>query len=204
MTQQPSNLDKLTEKIYQEGIEKADLKAEEIIKGAEKKKEEIIAAANTEAERIITSAKKTAVLETRSAESEIKLKGKQLVSDLKNEINHLLTLKVLDNNIRQSFSDQSFLQSLVLEIAGHWKSGEELELVLPEKLKEEVGKAFEKNISEHIDNLVVSFSDRLTNGFRISRKGDTYDITFSEDDFIELFSAYLKEKTSQYLFMETP
>ena len=204
MTQQPSNLDKLTEKIYQEGIEKADLKAEEIIKGAEKKKEEIISGANTEAERIITSAKKTAALEIRSAESEIKLKGKQLVSDLKNEINHLLTLKVLDNNIRQSFSDQSFLQSLVLEIAGYWKSGEELGLVLPEKLKENVGKAFEKNISEHIDNLTVSFSDRLTSGFRISRKGDTYDITFSEEDFIELFSAYLKEKTSQYLFMETP
>ena len=204
MTQQVSNLDKLTEKIYREGVEKADLEAEEIVKKAAQEKEKIIAEASSEAERIIASAKKTASLEARSAESEIKLKGKQLVSDLKGEINRLLTLQILDNNIRESFSDQKFLQSLILEIAGHWRSGEELELVLPEKLKEKVGKAFEKNISEHIDKLVITFNDRLTSGFRISRKADTYDITFSEEDFIELFSAYLKEKTSQYLFMEAP
>ncbi len=202
MTQEPSNLDKLTEKIYLEGVEKADLKAEEILKEAENQKEQIIHKANEEADRIIASAKRAAALEIRSAESEIRLKGKQLVSDLKGEINRLLTLKVVDNNIRESFSDQKFVQSLILEIVGYWKSGEELELVLPEKLKAKVGAAFEKNISGNVDNLTVSFNEHLANGFRISRKSDTYDITFSEDDFIELFSGYLKEKTRDFLFVE--
>lgn len=200
MAPEVSNLDKLTEKIYREGLEKADRKAEEIIREAEKEKETIIQEANAEAERIITSAKKEAALEMRSAESEVKLKGKQIVSDLKNEINRLLTSKVLDKNIQESFSDQKFLQSLILEIAGHWKSGDELELILPEKSKEKVGKAFEKNIHDHLSNLTITFNDRLTNGFRISKKSDTYEITFSEDDFVELFGAYLKEKTRAFLF----
>ena len=200
MAPEVSNLDKLTDKIYREGLEKADKKAEEIIQEAEKEKEAIIAKANNEADRIVSSAKKEAVLEVRSAESEIKLKGKQLVSDLKTEINQLLIAGVLEKNIRESFSDQSFLQSLILEIAKKWNSGEELELILPEKSREKVNKAFEKNINDHLENLTVTFSDRLANGFRISKKSDSYQITFSEDDFTELFGAYLKEKTREFLF----
>lgn len=202
MAQEISNLDKLTEKIYKEGLEKAQQRSEELIKEAEAQKKQIIQTAHQEAEQITNSAKKTAALELKSAESEIRLKGKQLVSDLKSEINHLLKLKVLEENVKTSFSDQDFLQSLILEIVTYWKSEGELELILPEKLRGKVDKAFEKNIAEKVNNLTISFNDRLANGFRVSRKADSYDITFSENDFVELFGGYLKEKTNKFLFTE--
>ena len=204
MSQELSNLDQLTDKIYHEGVEKANLKADEILREAESQKQKIIHEARLEAERMIAAAKKAALVETKSAESEIRLKSKQLISDLKSEIVRLLRLKVIDSNVQASFSDQAFLQSLILEIVSYWKSDEELELILPEKLRGKVDKAFEKNIVEQIDGITISFNKQIANGFRISRKADTYDITFSEDDFIELFSGYLKEKTRTFLFTEQP
>lgn len=202
--EQLTNLDKLTEKIYQEGLSKADEQSKEILKEAEKQAAQIIDEARAKADELINTAKKTIERDTRSAESEIKLKGKQLVSDLKHEINHLLREKIIDHNIRESFGDQEFLKSLIIEIAGYWKSEGELELRLPAKIKEKVDGALERGIAHHIDNLAVNFSDRFSDGFRIARKSDSYVITFSEDDFIELFSSYLKEKTRTLLFVEKP
>ncbi len=202
MSQEISNLDKLTDKIYREGLEKADQKAEEIIKEAERTKENILSEANAEAERIIAAAKKEAALEKRSTESEIKLKSKQLISDLKNEISQLLVLNVIDQNIRESFADPKFLQKLILEITGYWKSGAELELKLPDTLRGKVDAAFEKNITDQVENLTITFNGHLTNGFRISKKSDTYEIAFSEDDFVELFRPYLKEKAQKFLYAE--
>lgn len=202
--EQLTNLDKLTEKIYQEGLSKADQQSKEILQQAEKQAEQIVNEATTKAEELINNAKKTIERETKSAESEIKLKGKQLISDLKNEINHLLREKILVPNISDSFGDQAFLKSLILEIAGYWKSEGELELSLPAKLKEKLDGAIEKDLSDHINNLTVTFSDKVSDGFRIARKADSYVITFNEEDFIELFSSYLKERTRTMLFAEKP
>ena len=202
--EQLTNLDKLTEKIYQEGLSKADQQSKEILQQAEKQAEQIVNEATTKAEELINNAKKTIERETKSAESEIKLKGKQLISDLKNEINHLLREKILVPNISDSFGDQAFLKSLILEIAGYWKSEGELELRLPAKLKEKLDGAIEKDLSDHINNLTVTFSDKVSDGFRIARKADSYVITFNEEDFIELFSSYLKERTRTMLFAEKP
>ena len=200
--EQLSNLDKLTEKIYQEGLSKADQRSKEIVTEAEQQAEQIVKQAEAKAEQLIESAKKTIEKEKRSAESEIKLKGKQLISDLKNEINNLLRTKILDHNIKESFDDQEFLKSLIIEIAGYWKSEEELELNLPAVIKDKLGAAMENGISGHVNNLTVTFNERLSDGFRIAKKSDSYVITFSEDDFIELFSAYLKEKTRALLFTD--
>lgn len=198
--EQLSNLDKLTEKIYQEGLGKADQRSKEIINEAEKQAAQIIKQAKAKAEEMINAAKKSIEKETRSAESEVKLKGKQLISDLKHEINYLLREKILDHNIKQSFDDQEFLKSLIIEIAGFWKSEEELELRLPSSIKDKLGAAMENGIAGYIGNLTITFNGRLSDGFRIARKSDSYVITFSEDDFIELFSTYLKDKTRTVLF----
>ena len=202
--EQLSNLDKLTEKIYQEGLSKAEQRSQEILKEAEKQADQIINQAKAKADQLVSTAKKQIDKETKSAESEIKLKGKQLISDIKHQINYLLREKIIDSNIRESFGDQEFLKSLIIEIAGYWKSDEDLELSLPAKIKEKLDGAIENGIAHHINNLTVTFGNRPSDGFRIAKKSDSYVITFSEDDFIELFNSYLKEKTRTMLFTEKP
>ena len=202
--EQLTNLDKLTEKIYKEGLSKAEQESQKILKEAETQAEQILSKAKAKADEIISSAKKTIERETKSAESEIKLKGKQLVSDLKQEINNLLRKKIVDPNIKESFGDHEFLKSLIIEIAGYWKSEGELELRLPAKIKGKLDGALENGIAHHINNLTVTFSDRFSDGFRIARKSDSYVITFGEDDFIELFGSYLNERTRAIIFADKP
>lgn len=200
MSEINNKINELADKIYKEGLEKAELESEKILALATQKKQEIINSAKDEAEKVISKARREADEIKRTAENEIMIKGRQLVSDLKNEIRYLLKQKLIDKSIETSFTDQGFLKSLILEIAGYWKDDEKLELVLPKKLESKLDHAFKKGILDHVVNLNITFNHKLKDGFRIARDGDAYQITFSEEDFKELFGDYLKETTNNLLF----
>ena len=200
MNELNTKITQLTDKIYKEGLEKAESESERILASAQQSKETKLAHAQHEAEAIISKARREAEEIKRATENEIKIKGNQLISDLKNEIRHALQYKLVDQSIEKAFSDQDFLKSLIMEVASHWSKGDNLELILPEKLEKKISKAFEKDIQAHAVNLNVTFNHKIKDGFRIAREGDAYQLTFSEDDFKEFFGSYLKETTHQFLF----
>lgn len=194
------NLDVLTEKIYKEGIEKAQEDSENIISKAETDRDKILENANSEAMKIIDAAKQQALKITRSSEKELQLKGKQLISDLKAEIHGLLSNKILNKSVKGAFADVQFLQSAMLEVIKSWNPTDELEIVLPEELVKKLDKAFSRSISEHSKNLLVTFNNRLTEGFQIIKKSEGYQIYFREEEFIELFTPYLSNQINELLF----
>lgn len=195
-----NNLDKLTDKIYKAGIEKAEKESQTILTETEARRQQMLKDAGDEAAAIVAKARKEAERLTRSAENELQLKGRQLISDLKSEIEGLLSHKILDAGVKGAFADTSFLQTAILETISYWKSGNDLELILPGPMERKLGEAFQQSIREKAPNLAVSFSDRLKGGFRIAKKSDAYQLSFSEDDFITLFRSYLTEQTDKVLF----
>ena len=198
-----NNLEKLTDKIYQEGVRKAEEKSEAIVKSAEEERNRILAEAEAEAKRIIAEAHQQAARIARSTENELTLKGKQLISDLKVEIHQLLSAKDLENGMGGAFADVSILKSAILEAIRSWNSVDHLELMLPPELEKKLEKAFHLSIREHTENLTITFSDKISRGFRITKKDDFYQISFSENEFNDLFKLYLSEKTNQLLFDES-
>ncbi|MEM6842480.1 MAG: V-type ATP synthase subunit E [Bacteroidota bacterium] len=198
-----NNLEKLTDKIYQEGVRKAEEKSEAIVKSAEEERNRILAEAEAEAKRIIAEAQQQATRAARSTENELTLKGKQLISDLKVEIHQLLSAKILENGMSDAFADVSFLQSAILEAIRSWNSVDNLELMLPSELEKKLEKAFHHSVREHAENLTITFNDKISGGFRIAKKDDFYQISFSENEFNDLFKSYLSEKTNQLLFNES-
>lgn len=198
-----NNLEKLTDKIYQEGVRKAEEKSEAIITAAEKERNRILTEAQAEAKRIITEAQQETARITRSTENELTLKGKQLISDLKEEIHQLLSAKILEKNVATAFADASFLQSAIIEAIRSWNSDSDLELVLPSELENKLDKAFRQSIREHAESLTITFSDKISNGFRITKKDDLYQISFTENEFAALFRSYLSETTNKLLFDES-
>jgi V/A-type H+-transporting ATPase subunit E len=133
-------------------------------------------------------------------EQELQLKGKQLMSDLKGEIHHRLSCKVLKEPIKEAFSDTKFIQSSILEAINSWKPTDELELMLPRDLENKLEKSFQYNILYQLKNLTITFHGKLQEGFRISEKSGAYQISFTEEDFISLFTPYLEEQTTKILF----
>ncbi len=200
---QVSNLDILTDKVYREGIEKAENDAKEIRAEAKAESERMIAEAQREAEKTVTAAKREAERITRTMENELQLKGQQLISDLKTRIHKTLSKKILDQPTRDAFQDEDFIQSAVLEAISAWNAKKALEIQLPKDLERRLQKSFDSEIRKRSKNLIIEFNQELSSGFRISEQGEGYQISFSEEDFKALFTPYLQEQTRRILFNES-
>ena len=191
----------LTERIYQEAIEKAEAEAKEIIETAKNKSRQIINEAKEEAEQIILAkARKEAELLRTSTESELQLSGKRLISDMKREITNMISDKILTQNIKGVFLNETFFKEILLEIIKHWGKEDIIQLHLPKSFRDKVDKGFDQAIAAHVKDLRITFEEKISGGFRISKEDDSYQISFTDDDFIAFFHTYLNNKTRQILF----
>ncbi len=195
-----TNLDELTAKIYHDGMQKAEERSKEIVDEAESRMKEILAAAEGQAQQIIAEANREAERTRKSVENELRLKSRQLISDLKREIRTLVSHKMISDNLSKSFMDTAFLQKMVIEAIGYWKTSGEVTITLPEKLREKLDKQFEKGIGQVVDGLTIHFSGQLSGGFRIKRNEEDFEITFSEEDFNTLFQSYLSDNANTLIF----
>lgn len=194
------NLEKLTDQIYQEGIEKAEKQSKLLLQEAEAEKAEILKKAKAEADGILEEAHREVSRLQKSIKSELELKSKQLISDLKAKIEDLLSHKIIETHTHEALADVPFMQSAISDVLMSWKENDGLELILPKAIEEKLKGAFTQGIKEVAPNLTITFENHLNGGFRIARKADNYQISFSDDDFIAIFRSYLSEQTQKVLF----
>lgn len=204
MSNSINNLEKLTDQIYQEGIEKAEKQSQKMLKEAEAEKAVILNNAKAEAESILEEAQREANRLQHSVESELNLKAKQFISDLKAKIEGLLSQKIIETTTKAALADVDFMQSAITDVLKHWKETNDLELILPKGLEDKLNSAFARRIKELTPNMTITFESTLNGGFRIAKKADNYQISFSDDDFIEIFKSYLSEQTNKVLFKTSP
>lgn len=197
---QVNNLDKLTDRIYQEGIQKAKDESSKILDEARKERDKIINEAQKEAENIRSKANSDADKTRQSISKELEIKKQQIISELKNEIEHLLSDRIIKTQTGDLYVDENFLRKAIFEVIDHWKKKEELEVVLPEHLAENLKKALTNSLKKELPEIEIHFNGRLTNGFRILKKPEEYLISFSEEDMINLFKSYLSQQTQKMLF----
>jgi V/A-type H+/Na+-transporting ATPase subunit E len=195
-----NRLDSLTQKIYQEGIEKANQEGENIIENAKKEAEKIIKQAKDDAEQIRKSADKDAEEANRNTIASLKLASTQAISSLKQQIKELVTAKVLSEPTKQLFVDQVFLKELILSVSKSWDPKEAIVLSFSPSMEEKVNKAFESSIKKEIENLSITFDKRLANGFKITPQKGSFQITFTDQDFIEFFKPFVRDKAEKILF----
>ena len=200
-------IQELTDKIYREGIEKAEEKAEQLVKDAEKKASKIISNAREEAEKILAEARNQAAELKRNTEAEIKLSSQQALSAIKQQILNMVTAKVIEDSTTKTLSDPSVVKDFVSEIVKNWKSDasevQNIEVLLPPGKQNELKKVFEKGSSDLLKKGVkLNFSNNIKAGFRIGPVEESYRISLTDEDFHELFKEYLRPKTREYLFGE--
>lgn len=193
------NLDLLTDKIFQDGISKAEKESAVILSNAEKQQQAILEKAREEATRLVNQAKREAEQLRRSVEQELQLKGKQFISDLQEEIRYLLKEQVLSEGVKEAFADAEFMKTAILAAIKNWNDQQNLELMLPRALEQNLTDAFKASILRHSRNLKITFSGMISGGFRLSVVDESYQISFSEHDFIHLFEPYLSKQTRQML-----
>jgi len=195
-----SKLDSLTRKIYQEGVEKANRESDSIIDNAKKESEKIISDARAQADQIIKDAHNQAEELKRNTQTDLKLAGNKTMSSIKLRIKEMLSEKLLSEPTQKLFLDADFLREMILEIIKKWDPKEGIEIQFGQQMEKNIDQAFRNSIRKEISNLEITFNQKTSRGFKIIPKENTFQITFTEDDFIEFFKPMLNSKTEELLF----
>lgn len=195
----------LTEKIYNEGVEKAKKEAELIIANAKKEADNIIISAKNKEKDIAEQAQKQADEHKKNADSEIRLAARQFISNLKQQITALITTAQVEAPVKDAFKDDEFVKNIILTVIKNWnpQKPEELNirLLLPQKEEKELTDFFNNKAKELLDSgLEINFEPNIKSGFKIGPKDGSYYISFTDKDFENYFINYLKDKTKKMIF----
>ena len=187
-----NKLQQLTQKLYDEGLEKGRAEAERLVSEAK-----------SEAAKIIADAK--AEDTAKNSMTEIALAGKQAVARIKEEISSLIAAESTFSAVKAANLDPEFVKAMLLSVARNWNGASsskvELQALLPEAERAKFDAAFAAAAKELLEaGIEVGYSKEVRTGFKVGAKGGSYYISFSDDDFEALLKEYLRGKISELLF----
>jgi len=201
-----NKLEELTDRLYKEGVDKANKEAEQIVADAKKKAEEIEKKAQQDAEEVKKKAKAEADDLKKRVETEVKQASLQTIRSLKQDITGMVTMKAVQEPVKGAFNDKDFVKRIIETAIKNWdpnKGNVSLELLLPEKDQGVLGEYFRKNANKILSaGLTVKADPSMKGGFKLGPDDGSYKISFEEDDFENLFKTYLRPKTVEMLFGE--
>jgi V/A-type H+/Na+-transporting ATPase subunit E len=201
-----TKLQELTDKIYNEGVEKARHEADAILNEAKEKAASIEREAQKNAAAIVKEAEEKAATLKKHVDSELKMSINQSVAALKQDMASMVTLKAVQPAVKELFANQDFVKSIVEKVVAGWaaKGSLDLKVVLPEKDQKELDKYFKNQLAAELNKgLELSYSDGVKSGFKVGPADGSYLISFTDQDFINFFKAYLRPKTGELLFEGT-
>ena len=195
----------LTDKIYNEGVNKAKVDAEDIIREAKKIADNIIQSAQKEREETLAMAKKEVAEIRKNSNAEMQLAARQFISHVKQQITNAVTAEQVDYTVKESFKDNAFLKNLIITLIENWNTQNqgqpELQLLLSEKKAKELSDFFEsKTFTALNKGIEIKWDEKAKNGFKIGPQDGSYIIRFSDTDFENYFKKYFKERTRHLLF----
>lgn len=200
-----TKLQELTDKIYQEGIDKANEEAEKIRKKAKDESEKMLADAQKESEEILQSAKKEAEELKKNSLNELQLTARQIIADTQQRITKLIESKTIEPEVKGAFDSHAFTMEVINTLVKNWNpEGSDpvaLNVLLPDSQKAEFEDFFKNKAHDVLKNHVeLTFSDRIKGGFKIGPKEGGYLISFTDEDFDNFFRSYLRPKLSEMLY----
>ena len=131
-----NKLQQLTQKLYDEGLEKGRAEADKLVADAKAEARKIVAEARAEAEEIVKKAEAKAEDVSKNTMTEISLAGKQAVGRIKSEIASLIIAKATARGVKEAVVDPAFIKEMLVAVAKNWNGSDsgkvELQALLPE------------------------------------------------------------------------
>ena len=158
-------LQDLLQRVYDEGVAKANAEADQILEAARKTAEKTIEDANTEATSIVADAQTKAAELKKNSDTDLKLAAQHTLSRVKQALTDVVMHKVLDTPLKTGFSDATFLKEIILAALDAGKSqGGEGGIVIAESLQGKLDDAFISSLDGALQSgLKVEFSSAVKN-----------------------------------------
>ena len=195
-------LQELTQKLYQEGLQKGKEEGEAILAKARAEAEQIVKKAQEEAAAIKAKAEKEAADYKVKVEGDVKMASTQTVQATRAAVENLIVAKAVEP-VKGALSSEDFLKEIITAVAQKFSAQEsaDLSLVLPEKLQKQLEPFVKGELSKAIGKGVeASFSKKMEGGFKIGPKDGSYFISLTDDAFQALIGEYLRPVTKKILF----
>ena len=200
-----NKLQELTQKLYNEGVEKANAEAETIIADAKSEADKLKQVAEKDAQKIIADAEQKSAEIKKNVDAELNLAAKQTIRTVKQKITDVIVSKVISEPVKKAFDDEKFVKEIIETVVQNWNPQKnetiDLSVLLPTDLEKEFAKFFIAKSGKELNaNLELSFSDEIKGGFKVGPADGSYKISFSEEDFENFFKSYLRPKTIEILY----
>lgn len=200
-----NKLQELTQKLYNEGVEKANEEADKILAEAKSEADKLKQIAEKDAQKIIADAEQKSVEIKKNLDAELNLAVKQTIRTVKQKITDVIVSKVIDEPVKKAFDDEKFVKEIIETVVKNWNPQKnetiDLSVLLPADLEKEFAKFFTAKSGKELNaNLELSFSDTIKGGFKVGPADGSYKISFSEEDFENFFKSYLRPKTIEMLY----
>lgn len=189
----------LTDKLYQEGVQKGKEEANRIVSEAEEKSKSIIAEAEKKAKEIISGAEKKSGELKKNTEAELKLFARQSVEALKTEITNLINGDVVSASVKEAVADKEFMQKVILNFVN--KLASEGDVTIQTEDAKELSQYF-KSVSKEALNkgLKIEEVNGLKSSFVVVAEGGEYKVQFGEEELVEYFKEFLRPQLVKMLF----
>ena len=194
-----TKIQELTDKIYQEGVEKGQEEANRIIAGAKEQEETILREADEKAKQIVADAEKKAEELKRNTEAELRLFTSQAIEALKSEVANLVTNRIVTDNVAAATNDAAFMQQVILAIANEWAKNEAITIQATDA--QALTDYFEANARELLQQGVnIEQVNGKKTSFTLAPADGAYKISFGEEEFIAYFKEFLRPQLIEMLF----
>ena len=197
-----NRLQKLTEKLYNEGLSKGKQQADIVLEQANIEAKECIDKATLQAQQIIEDARRQAEELKKNTATEVALAARQSIGAVKEQIQNVITSNIIDNAVTRANSDSDFVKNLIMEIARNWSSEKNiaLDVMLSSNAKEEFIESIKSALNKELAQDIEVRTGALKSGFRISPKDGGFYVSFTDEDFQTLISEYLRPQIADMIF----
>lgn len=199
-----NKIQQLTEKLYEEGLQKGKAESERIISQAKAEADKIILQAKAQAAEIIDQAGKRDEEMKTAAMKEVELAARRVIAQSKESVKNLLADATVATEVNAAFRDDQFVAGLIATIVENWSRQNPdaaVSIVVP-KDKETV---FSDFIAKKVAAVLASApevkpDEKLSEGFRITPSQGKYYISFTDEQFDNFFQTYIRPKVSEIIF----
>lgn len=194
-----SQIQALTEKVYQEGVLKGEQEAAKILADANAQAEQVERDARTRAEQIIAEAQRSASELKSNTERELKLNASKLIEATKASIVDVLAGRIAGDSVQSLTANPELLQRVVLEIAKGFdlKHGVEITSSQAEELKAYFAQNAKALLEEGLT--IKQVAGKATQ-YTIRPQNGSFKVEIGEQEFVELFKSILRPQLAQELF----
>lgn len=194
----------LTDKLYEEGLQKGKTEAERLISDAKTEAQKIIDDAQQKSAEIIDQAKKRDEEMAHTALKDVKMAAQRLISDSMQSVKGMLSEVAISDELKKSFADNEFVSKLVFTIVENWSKQNPnavISIAVPEASKPELDKYIASKTFENLKTeLNIKVDNRIVDGFKIASSESGFYINFSDEQFNNFFNGYIREKVSEIVF----